>query len=147
VSYKKEIIQDVLTRFPLAHTQSLAKMLHETSPLDFPTIENARSSLRYYRGEHGRNHKNPMAKRTEEQKKQANAWSKLPESDYKEQEPFQIPTANNRVLILSDIHLPYHDIDALSIDEKIRRKYGDDKGFIARFKSFIKKAKAIKDSF
>lgn len=115
MSYKKEIVQDVLTRFPLAHTQSLAKMLHEMYPLDFPTIENARASLRYYRGEHGRNHKNPMAKRTQEQKKQAHGWNKLPESDYKEQEPFQIPTGNNRVLILSDIHLPYHDVDALSL--------------------------------
>ena len=38
-------------------------------------------------------------------------------------------------------------IEVVSIDEKIRVKYGDDKGFIARFKSFIKKAKSIKDSF
>lgn len=38
-------------------------------------------------------------------------------------------------------------IEVVSIDEKIRVKYGDDKGFIARFKSFIKKAKQIKDSF
>jgi hypothetical protein len=38
-------------------------------------------------------------------------------------------------------------IEVVSIDEKIRVKYGDDKGFIARFKSFVKKAKAIKDSF
>ena len=38
-------------------------------------------------------------------------------------------------------------IEVVSIDEKIRAKYGDDKGFIARFKSFIRKAKEIKDSF
>ena len=38
-------------------------------------------------------------------------------------------------------------IEVVSIDEKIRIKYGDDKGFIARFKSFIRKAKEIKDSF
>jgi hypothetical protein len=38
-------------------------------------------------------------------------------------------------------------IEVVSIDEKIRVRYGDDKGFIARFKSFVKKAKAIKDSF
>jgi hypothetical protein len=38
-------------------------------------------------------------------------------------------------------------IEVVSIDEKIRVRYGNDKGFIARFKSFVKKAKAIKDSF
>lgn len=38
-------------------------------------------------------------------------------------------------------------IEVVSIDEKIRLKYGDDKGFIARFKRFISNAKKIKDSF
>jgi hypothetical protein len=38
-------------------------------------------------------------------------------------------------------------IEVVSIDEKIRIKYGDDKGFIARFKRFISNAKKIKDSF
>jgi hypothetical protein len=38
-------------------------------------------------------------------------------------------------------------IEVVSIDEKIRVKYGDDKGFIARFKRFISNAKKIKDSF
>ena len=38
-------------------------------------------------------------------------------------------------------------IEVVSIDEKIRIKYGNDKGFIARFKRFISNAKKIKDSF
>ena len=38
-------------------------------------------------------------------------------------------------------------IEVVSIDEKIRVKYGDDKGFIARFKRFISNVKKIKDSF
>jgi hypothetical protein len=38
-------------------------------------------------------------------------------------------------------------IEVVSIDEKIRDRYGDDKGFIARFKRFITNVKKIKDSF
>jgi len=38
-------------------------------------------------------------------------------------------------------------IEVVSIDEKIRVRYGNDKGFIARFKRFISNAKKIKDSF
>lgn len=38
-------------------------------------------------------------------------------------------------------------IEISSIDEKIRDKYGDDKGIINRFKAFIKSIKKIKDSF
>lgn len=38
-------------------------------------------------------------------------------------------------------------IEISSIDEKIRDKYGDDKGIINRFKGFVKSIKKIKDSF
>ena len=38
-------------------------------------------------------------------------------------------------------------IELVSVDEKIRVRYGNDKGFIARFKRFISNAKKIKDSF
>lgn len=37
-------------------------------------------------------------------------------------------------------------IEISSIDEKIRERYGDDKGIIARFKKFISSIKRIKDS-
>jgi hypothetical protein len=37
-------------------------------------------------------------------------------------------------------------IEISSIDEKIRQKYGDDKGIISRFKKFISSIKKIKDS-
>jgi hypothetical protein len=37
-------------------------------------------------------------------------------------------------------------IEISSIDEKIRDKYGDDKGIISRFKKFIISIKKIKDS-
>lgn len=37
-------------------------------------------------------------------------------------------------------------IEISSIDEKIRDRYGDDKGIIARFKKFISSIKKIKDS-
>jgi hypothetical protein len=37
-------------------------------------------------------------------------------------------------------------IEISSIDEKIREKYGDDKGIISRFKKFISSIKKIKDS-
>ena len=37
-------------------------------------------------------------------------------------------------------------IEVSSIDEKIRERYGDDKGIIARFKVFLNGIKKIKDS-
>jgi len=115
MDYKTEMIKELLEKFPNASTLSLAKILHENNPLDFPSIENARGALRYWRGEARRSAKEPVSKRTEEEKKAAYAWAKLPESDYKEAEPFVMPRGQNRILLLTDIHLPYHDIDALSL--------------------------------
>jgi predicted phosphodiesterase len=115
MTYKADLVREFLEKFPEGTTRSISKMLNVNYPLDFPTYESARALVRYYRGEKGRNCKITMAERTNEQKKAAQAWNKLPESDYKEQEPFKIPVGNNRVLILSDIHLPYHDVDALSL--------------------------------
>ena len=54
-------------------------------------------------------------KRTEEQKREAMASKKIPEGDYKEVMPFIMPKGNNRILVLTDIHIPYHDIEALQI--------------------------------
>jgi len=80
VSYKKDIVNEFLERFPSAPTSLLAKMLNTNHPLDFPTYDAARSLVRYYRGEHNKKQKEPM--RTNEERKAAQGWNKLPESDY-----------------------------------------------------------------
>ena len=40
--------------------------------------------------------------------------NKIPDSDYQKVEEFVFPKGNNRILVLSDIHIPYHDIEALT---------------------------------
>jgi len=56
---------------------------------------------------------------TEEKAQQAKALGVanpfgLPESDESEWEPFVLPKAATRILLLSDIHVPYHNIDAIT---------------------------------
>lgn len=118
-NYRRDIVLEALEKFSHCTTNNIARMLCKEHPLDFTTYDSARGQVRYYRGEGG-GKKNQiasvtMSKRTEEEKRSAQGWLKVPESDYKEQKPFKIPKGNNRVLILSDIHLPYHDEEALSI--------------------------------
>lgn len=115
-TYKAEMVRELLEKFPKASTSSIAKMLHESHTLDFPTVENARSLIRLYRGElKAKKPSETISKRTAKEKKEAQGWAKLPESDYKTIEPFIMPTGQNRILLLNDIHLPYHDEQALSI--------------------------------
>ena len=39
---------------------------------------------------------------------------KLPESDEQIREPYHLPKANNNILLISDLHIPYHSIDAIT---------------------------------
>lgn len=111
-----EIIKDVLDKFPNATTRGIARFLISNFPLDFVDYENTRTQVRYLRGENkDKKAAELIAVRTEKQKKEAMIKFQVPDSDYKEVEPFVMPILNNRILILSDIHLPYHDERALNI--------------------------------
>jgi predicted phosphodiesterase len=63
--------------------------------------------------------------RSDEEKHVAMGWRKtLPASDYEEIDTFTFPAGSNRILILSDIHLPYQDNEALSIAIDYGIKHG-----------------------
>ena len=115
MSPNQTIIASYLDKHPAMATATLAKLIFADNPLDFKSLQGAYAGVRRMRGEMQKYKGIDKYKRTEEEKKKAQAWNRLPESDYKEQEPYIMPKGNNRLLILSDIHLPYHDVDALSI--------------------------------
>ena len=122
-TYKRQIALDLITKLPNASTMSLARILLKENPLDFDTLDNARSMIRYYRLESSRQSKTVSSGvRDEKTKKQFTM--KLPESDYQKIEPFIIPKGQNNILVLSDIHLPYQDNKALqlAIDYGIEHK-------------------------
>ena len=48
----------------------------------------------------------------------------IPESFYEEKDFFYLPTKEQKILILSDIHVPFHSIEAL----KIACEYGKEQG-------------------
>lgn len=116
-TYKKEITLNLIQEFPNASTMALARLLVERYPLDFDNVDQARTSVRYYRGE--LKYSSPVSKvgeRTETQRKDMiKRKFTLPDSDYEKNEPFYIPKGQNNILILSDIHIPYQDNKALEI--------------------------------
>jgi predicted phosphodiesterase len=94
-------------------TLTLAKLMHKENVEVFPRVENARASLRLIEGKTGsanrRDIKDKSLFMTEERPK--NPW-KLPESEETKYEPFVIKA--KKIAVLSDIHIPYHSVDALS---------------------------------
>lgn len=113
-TYKKQIVVEYLEKFPKSTTNSIARLIYDTFPLDFNNFESVRSMVRKYRGERGKSNVTVLSQRTEDQRKQAMSH-KLPESDYTTTAPFIVPKGQNNILILSDIHFPYQDNQALEL--------------------------------
>ena len=116
-TYKKDIILSYLQKFPKATTMAICRMIFTENPLDFTSLEGVRGMVRQYRCESKKNSKvSPTAVRTPEEKKLAmRGISELPESDYQKTEAFIIPRGQNNILVLSDIHIPYQDNEALKL--------------------------------
>ena len=94
-------------------TLTLAKIMYKENLGVFNSVDHARSALRMIEGKTGNKLRGQIKDKslymTEERPK--NPW-KLPESEETKYEPFVIKA--KKIAVLSDIHIPYHSITALS---------------------------------
>ena len=115
-TYKAEIAKEYILKYSQASTMAIARLLVENHPIDFSNTEQARAMVRYFRNEMNVKTKNAVQIRSAETKKQFMSKTfDLPETDYSKIEPFIIPKGQNNILILSDIHFPYQDNEALQL--------------------------------
>jgi len=111
-----KIAKEYRLKYPDMPSMKLARIMYAENNLQFKNWESARSSLRYIEGKQGAIHR---ARKTivnsEFSKEEARPYNpyKLPASDEIAYEPY-IFKGHKRVLILSDIHVPYHSIDAIT---------------------------------
>lgn len=124
---KGDIIKEYLEQFPQTPHLTLARMIYKENKEVFTNAENVRSIIRHHTGnsgERGRKHLKDRRFIREFTKDSFNPFS-LPESDEKEFEPFLIPKAQNNILVMGDIHVPYHNIPAITaamqygLDQKV----------------------------
>lgn len=108
-----ELARQYRVKFPDMPTLKLARILYKKENAYFTKLENARSVLRYIEGKKGVKDKANVANKEfiREEARPYNPYN-LPESDETEYEPYHFKA--KRVVILSDIHAPYHNIAALS---------------------------------
>lgn len=88
----------------------LARIMYKENPLAFKNVESARTSLRYIEGKASRGSSVKSVNREPDRPKNPYA---LPESEAEDFEPFIMPYYES-VFVMNDIHLPYHDISALT---------------------------------
>jgi predicted phosphodiesterase len=121
---KTEIVRDALRKNQRMPSLTLAKMLLKKHPLLFPTIDAARASVNYHRGRKtGRGGKKTKFPIPGAVGSVASRY-KMPESRAKAWTPYKL--RGRKILVMSDIHIPFHDIAAITAVVKHAKKLKPD---------------------
>lgn len=95
-------------------TLALARIMYNENKELFINVDNARSALRYIEGKRGKKEfskniqQSPFFMQNERPRNPYN----LPDSDETKYEPYYIKA--KKLAVLSDVHIPYHSIDAIT---------------------------------
>ena len=114
---KSEIIKNYLRQFPNTASSTLAKKIYNENSEHFKSWEEVRNTIRYYRGISGSHNRNNMKKNSEfvvEKGHFGNPFN-LPKSFAQKPKVFHFPKEDNNILVLADLHIPYHDATALTV--------------------------------
>ena len=119
---KANIVKNYLVRFPNTPSLSLARKVYSENNEHFKDVEDVRGVIRYSRGLNGKNSRKNTNKEFRVRPNSLNPYN-LPKSDAKKQSVFHLPKKCNNILFLSDLHIPFHNINALTV----ALKYGKEK--------------------
>ena len=138
-------------------TKKLSRILYNENKLIYTSVEDARSALRYIEGKSGPINRKKLGDKSflinEERVK--NPYN-LPESFQEKREPFKLPLGCNNILLISDLHIPYHNVEAINaaitygIENKVNTVFinGDliDNYQVSRFEKNLNK-RSVKQEF
>ena len=111
-----KIVLEYLEKFPNAPSKTLARKIYEENKGFFNTFENVYIRVRYYRGQTGKSHRKNLATRDLQQElktKVMNNFVSMPSSLAEKRGTFTFPTGCRKLGIIGDLHIPYHDEDAI----------------------------------
>lgn len=110
-----EAAKAVIKEFPDAPAKQLARILKKRHPRKFRDIEHARDTLRYHLGVMGDKKRKCLTDKSGTRPaRKAGQQKECPPSLYKEYVPHFLD-GPKRLLVLSDIHYPYHAIEPLKV--------------------------------
>jgi predicted phosphodiesterase len=114
---REEIVCAALKKYPNVPSMTLARGLYARFPQEFPTVNAARQSIRYRRGQNGKRMRERRKVKKELFKPEGSTspFESLPVGlkEYDDWTPYNVE--GNYVLVIADTHVPYHDKAALEI--------------------------------
>lgn len=98
-------------------SDKLARIIYNDNKLLFKDKEAVRDILRHIEGKHGKRKVTEKDKALGLEMKEPRPKNpyNLPESHQEKREPFKLPLSCNNILLISDLHIPYHDVEAITI--------------------------------
>lgn len=119
---KHEIVREYLKRFPNHADLTMAKKIYAENSLLFTNVEGVRSTIRSIKGTATRQGKELKDKSMYTEKTYDTNPYKLPQTEEEVRHPYILPKADNNILLISDLHIPYHNISAITA----ALKYGEE---------------------
>lgn len=121
---KGEIVKAALKQFPTASTRALARIIYDDNKELF-TLEKARDLIMYYRGAKGKRLNKSLADKSFVRKKtNDDPFEFIPKSYAMRRDTWHLPTSIKNVAVWGDLHIPYHESDAVKAAIKLAK---DDK--------------------
>lgn len=113
-----DLVKEACIQHPDLPSRTIARMLFTKHRRLWSSVEAARIAVRYRRGRHGDYHRRRCNEQapTTAPSAQYNPDTFIPPSDEEKFTPFVISDDRElRILVLQDIHVPYHSYDALKV--------------------------------
>jgi predicted phosphodiesterase len=120
-----DYIRELIKKFPDTPNLTLAKKAYKDEPKLFTSLDTVRSMIRTIRGAHGEKSRKSAA---DNPNFKPLGWQgKIPESLSTQTNVWHLPKAYKKVLLLSDIHIPFHEPESIAA----ALQYGKDQGIDA----------------
>lgn len=97
--------------YPNTPSLTLAKKIYSENKECYTNLEHARSTIRTLRGAMGDAHR--VSAYVDFRKQLATLKKELPKGESDRIHPYVLPKASRKVLIISDLHIPYHSDEAV----------------------------------
>lgn len=115
-TYKQELVRNYIRKFPNIGSRTIARKIWQENSAEFTSYETVRAMVNYVRGVSGKKMRKKLADKSLMIKPFSlkNPYN-LPKSEGNPPKVFRLPLKDNNILLISDLHIPYHDIEALTV--------------------------------
>lgn len=123
--------EELCKKFPNSPDRTLARMLYKEFKTHYANEDSARTVIRTIRG-----HMGDLKRKTTVDKSLYKPITnnrnpfELPESNTEERDIWKLPKSIKKVLLLSDLHIPYHNIESVTTALQYGKKEGVDAIFL-----------------